>query len=159
MAKKETTVTAPATLEEALAQIELLNSANAELTAANTTLSAELKTAKQSLSISSEHNDAANALVEDLRADLSKADDFIKQKLADKDAAIAELNNVIAELRATPAPGTKPTFTLEGKTYAINAASFLHKRETVTAAELCSNTALQAELVAKQIGFITEITD
>lgn len=104
----------------------------------------------------------ALVLIESLNSEnseLSASNDKLAAELKTANETITELNQLVNELRSTPAEGEKPGFTHAGKTYTVTAASFIHNREKVTAEELCKNEALQAELVAKGSGLIEEVTD
>lgn len=97
---------------------------------------------------------APETLEQALKA-IAEKDASIKQLTAD----LAEQMELVAELRKGSVKAAKPSFTLKGKTYEVEAGQFKHGEEIITAAQLCDNKELQAELVEMGVGFIKEIKE
>jgi hypothetical protein len=78
-------------------------------------------------------------------------------KIEELEAGAVELNKIIEEVRASKKGDAKPSFTLNGKTYQVNAGTVIYNKEKVSAAEICENKDLQKELVELGAGYLEEI--
>lgn len=85
--------------------------------------------------------------------ELGKVSAENKQLKADCD----EKDEIIASIRGAKTAASKPNFTLNKKNYEVDVKSTNWNNTIITAAEICENKTLQAELIEAGVGFITEV--